>query len=244
MNLVIDIGNSLTKLACYSEDQLVDSIRTSSLHSADSVLFLNRYPFQAVILSSVAGRPEEDFMPAGRKEIPIIHLNHLTPMPITLRYESRETLGYDRIAAAAGAWAIHPDQPVMVIDMGTAVTIDVLEAGGIFAGGNISPGMHLRYRALSEFTAALPYEKQTYPFSHTGTDTRSAIVAGVQLGIVYELNGYMQSFLNSNRKGRVMLTGGDAPFFLPLLSHGAVLVPNLVSDGLNTILNYNLQQVS
>ncbi len=77
-------------------------------------------------------------------------------MPLTISYATPETLGHDRIAAAAGARKLLPGSPLLIMDLGTAITIDFVTANGEYRGGNISPGLLTRFKSLHDHTARLP----------------------------------------------------------------------------------------
>ena len=101
-------------------------------------------------------------------ETEVTYLNHLTPIPIRNLYSTPETLGTDRLASVTGAFyeamKHNNDEPtdVLVIDMGTAITYDIIDAAGNYLGGNISPGVAMRLKALHHFTEKLPLVE----FSH------------------------------------------------------------------------------
>lgn len=152
----------------------------------------------------------------------------------------RSTLGGDRIAAAAGAWAAHAGEWLLVVDSGTAVTCDVVTPDGHFMGGNIAPGLKLSLDALHDHTALLPeVEVPTVTDSEfVGHDTVSAMIKGVVFGVV----GAIESM--SRRLGkdtRVIVTGGNSSLLMPLLDCRAEHHPNLVLDGLNRILLKNIE---
>jgi type III pantothenate kinase len=137
---------------------------------------------------------------------------------------------------------MYPGKNVLVIDMGTAITFDLITRESGYLGGNISPGMNTRLRALHAFTSKLPLvENEDIP-SGLGRDTRSAILAGVQVGIVHEINGYTEYFNHHYPDLMIILTGGDADFFVNKLKKPIFAVPNLVLQGLNYILEYNAQK--
>jgi len=178
-----------------------------------------------------------------RNNVPfLIDLSHTTPLPFKNLYHNPEWLGKDRIAAAAGAYAAYPDTHVLIIDMGTAITLDILTSKGEYIGGNISPGLMMRFRALHAFTSHLPMLEKDEFSADPGTDTRSAIVSGVQKGILYEIKGYIEHFSLLYPDLKAILTGGDADFFADKLKKPIFVVPNLVLSGLNFILDYNAQQ--
>ncbi len=239
MNLVVDIGNTSTKIAWFDRGEMMDCSRFTSgepLRTDD--LHPDRQPERAII-SSV--RPEIRVLPDEyeRKLKRLVYLDHMTPIPVDIRYKSPETLGHDRIAACAGAFCLFPRQDVLIIDMGTTITVDFLNAAGEYLGGNISPGVQTRFRSLHEFTAKLPLLDKDAGFPQFGTDTRSAITAGVQQGIVHELNGYMDDYSTAYPGCKFILTGGDADFFVPKLKRAIFAFPELMMTGLNFILEFN-----
>jgi type III pantothenate kinase len=128
----------------------------------------------------------------------------------------------------------------MIADMGTAITIDFVSADGKFKGGNISPGMQMRFRALHEFTARLPLVEADPSFPEFGYDTRTALIAGVQQGIIYEINSYIDEFSRAYPACEFILTGGDSAFFVSKLKRSIFAIPELVLKGLNYILEYNI----
>ncbi|MDE6811332.1 MAG: type III pantothenate kinase [Muribaculaceae bacterium] len=163
-----------------------------------------------------------------------------TPLPITMRYTTPRTLGLDRKAAACGGVALRGGESLLIIDAGTALTIDRINENGEFMGGNISPGLMMRFRALHDFTAALPMiTEPARDFSPTGTDTRTAIIAGAEGGWLDEVRTAIYRGVNTGVK-RVLVCGGDAELLKYLLEKeptGVVIehFPHLVAVGLRMI---------
>jgi type III pantothenate kinase len=129
---------------------------------------------------------------------------------------------------------------VLVVDAGTAITYDVINDRGQYFGGNISPGIHMRYKALHEFTRKLPLIDMIGDYPQLGRNTRDAIISGVLQGIICEVEGTIDNFSKNFPELRVVITGGDAGFFDKKLKKTIFVVPNLVLLGLNSILQYNL----
>jgi type III pantothenate kinase len=171
----------------------------------------------------------------------LVELTADTPLPFHNRYATPATLGKDRLAGIAGAYARFPAQNCLVIDAGTCITYDVLTAAGDFIGGNISPGIGLRFRALPVFTAGLPLVQPGEMSGTLGNSTESAIRNGVQLGALLEVEGVIARMRGEWDKLNVLLTGGDADFFAKNLKTLIFANPDLVLEGLNKILNYNVQ---
>jgi len=167
-----------------------------------------------------------------------IELQSNTPLPIENCYDSKETLGKDRIAAVVGAFDIDPNTNVLVIDAGTAITYDIITAEGKYLGGNISPGLEMRYKALSQFTGKLPKVEKAEFNKLYGKTTEQAIRAGVQNGFVYEVDSTINSFKEFYNNLKVIITGGDAEFFDKKLKNSFFVHFNLTSIGLNRILQH------
>jgi len=168
-----------------------------------------------------------------------IELDHQTKLPIENLYETPETLGKDRIAAAVGANELFPDQNLLVIDAGTAITYDLVSEKKQFIGGNISPGMEMRFKALNHFTGKLPLINYSNDFHLFGTNTTDAIRAGVQNGILYEIEQTIEVFSRNYQNLQVVLTGGDSIFLAKRLDDSIFVHLNLTLIGLNRILEYN-----
>ena len=169
----------------------------------------------------------------------LVPLTPSVPVPITNSYASPQTLGMDRLAAAVGAWSMQPGHDLLVIDAGTAITYDFVSAEGVYRGGNIAPGIGLRFRALHEHTGALPLVDANGDVSLFGVDTDTAIRSGVLKGVRYEINGYIEELKSLYPSLLVFLTGGDAEFFDIKAKSSTFAVPDLVLRGLARITECN-----
>jgi len=179
----------------------------------------------------------------GRLEnagVPVLRLTPDTPVPVGVEYGSRATLGADRLAAAVG---VAGDTPVLVVDAGTAVTIDLV-AGNTFLGGNISPGLRLRFRSLNAFTSRLPLVGPEGELPEFGSDTVTAIRSGVMRGLAGELVAAYMTAQSRFGNIKMVLTGGDAAILQPMLAERGIDVesdPEAVGRGLVRIFNYNIE---
>lgn len=237
-NLVIDQGNSAAKVALFEGERLIEHWRVEKLLPADLEKIASSYSIDAAIYCSVATRGEEIIVSLRSFVQRVYEMTSLLPLPIKICYATPTTLGRDRIAAVAGAYAAHPGCDVLVVDAGTAVTYDRLTADGEFAGGNIAPGLWVRAKSLHDMTQRLPMVdvEHNMPASLWGNDTENAIISGVVYGIVGE-TGFYRSRMPDG--ALVMLTGGDAPHLASLMDFKVEVDPDLVSKGLNSILLYN-----
>ena len=239
MNLLIDIGNTRIKFAIAS-DQIVETGFLPEFSEIEiDKLIRQKGGFNSCIVSAVRDLDQCMINNIKTRFSNFLILDENTMIPVKNNYQSKSSLGKDRLAAIVGAHNIFNKSHVLVIDFGTAVTFDLLEGENGYMGGTISPGLSTRFRALNEFTGKLPLfdKKETDLF--IGTDTESAIITGVQNGMIFETQGYI-SYLEKKYPGlKVILTGGDADFFAKYLKSTIFAEPNLVFIGLNTILQYN-----
>lgn len=242
MNLVIDIGNSRMKLALFNERDLMFNVPLDDLEPKHIQVLMDEHPeLKNVIVSAVRDYPAElrDFLQNSFEHF--IELDSQTPVPIINKYETPETLGKDRLAAAVGASELFPGENILVIDAGTAITYEIVTANNEYLGGNISPGLNTRFKALNHFTGKLPVVTPADNFQTIGTNTESAIRAGVQLGLLFEVQSYIEYFNTIYQKLKIIITGGDAKFFDKKLKNSIFVHFNLTLIGLNRILEYNVK---
>ena len=244
-NLTIDNGNTSVKVAYFIGTRLVATNRFVRHDSRLLERFISSYkPDSAIVCSTASSAASEriEQLAAQRCRRAIL-LNHETPMPITLGYLTPHTLGRDRIATAVGAWTTARSQgggDVLVIDAGTAITFDLVEAGGCFVGGNIAPGLRLRFKALHEHTGRLPLVEPDGDTPLVGYDTETAIRSGVLLGLAGEVKQYIAELRRTHPHLTVFLTGGDSALLQPLLADERIIhTEHLAAEGLNRILLYN-----
>jgi len=238
MNLIVDIGNTSTKLAVYKRQKKLSLSRINELSYEELEKELTGYKIKKAIVSSVKKLPPfiSDLFFSN---IPFVHvLSHKSRLPFKIEYETPETLGPDRIAAVAGAFNLFPGAEILVIDAGTAITFEFLSAN-IYKGGNISPGLTMRFKALNKFTGRLPLVSPYEGYTSPGRNTNDAIMAGVIEGVTYEINEYIRTFENKHTDFKIILTGGDSEFLKNKIDYHITYMPDIVIDGLNYILEYN-----
>lgn len=240
MNLVLDFGNTKIKAAVFSDDNEVQEIFTWEEYKEELVDEIkSKYQIDSLLLCSVVEVPEkvQEHLKSGLSYY--INLSTLTKLPIKNKYATPNTLGLDRIAAAVGANMLCPNTPLLVIDMGTAITYDFVNSSNEFEGGNIAPGVNMRLKAMNSFTNKLPLLEAREEERLLGNDTSSAMMAGVLRGIEFEIEGYISEIKKKNPNLSVFLTGGDVFFFEKTVKSSIFVVSNLLLMGLNEILRYN-----
>lgn len=243
MNLCIDIGNTRIKVAVFdSEGSLVKIFIREEFTSGKLDKILKKYNIENVIVSSVKKKQGKYKRMLGSKVKTFIELSHETAVPIKNHYQTPETLGKDRLAGVIGAHCLFQANDILVVDAGTCITYDIIDASGNYYGGSILPGIDMRFKAMHSFTSRLPEVHRDLLETHIGDTTITSMQTGVQLGVVYELKGFISKYRETYPDLRVLVTGGDASFFESQMENQIFAVPDLVLIGLNKILNYNVQQ--
>lgn len=240
MNLIIDIGNTFIKMSVFGMEEVKTETIAGELHPSDIGKFLKEFAgVESVIVSAVRNYSNDLREYFKRNFRFFLELNDKTPLPVKNNYKTKETLGNDRIAAVVGANYLYPGKNVLVVDAGTAITYDFIDENGEYAGGNISPGIEMRFKALNRFTGRLPLVRKKNLDKLVGQTTEEAILAGVMQGVVFEVEGTIRAFKEIYKNLIVIITGGDAIFFDNKLKNYFFVHFNLIAIGLNRILEYN-----
>lgn len=239
VNLIIDIGNTVAKLVAFDGDEPIEEIRTANDTLEALPDFARRHHFEHGIVATV-----RDITPQAEAQLqalpcPMLRFDSSTPVPCINRYHTPQTLGADRLAAVIGAATLKPGKDLLIIDAGTCITYEIMDAQGNYWGGNIAPGMHMRLRALHEFTARLPLVSAHGEVPGMGYDTETAIRSGVLRGMKYEIEGYIRSMRKKYPHLLVFLTGGDEINFDTAIKSIIYADKYIVPRGLNRILAYN-----
>jgi type III pantothenate kinase len=244
MNLVLDLGNSYGKIAVCDHNKVVEVATYDKITSREISYFHIRYSaIKGAIISSVVNYSREIIDYLNNLYQNCIELDHSTPIPLENKYDTPDTLGYDRIAAAVGAYTICPGKDVLVIDAGTAITYDIVTSRGEFLGGNISQGVDIRFKSLNRYTTRLPHLERPQELPPlVGSSTREAIQSGIINGLLFEMDGFIGAIRELYPKLQVVLTGGDAKYFVGKLKSSIFVDPNLNLIGLNRILEHNAER--
>lgn len=242
MNITIDIGNTRTKIGVFKGSNLVKKIVINGFDAAKIFEVATNHNGRNIIFSSVATVIDEKKLTKFRNQFSmVVQLSADTPLPILNHYDTPATLGKDRLAAVVGAYALYKNQACLVIDAGTCITYDILTPNGEFLGGNISPGIELRLRAMHHFTKRLPLPATRSVKSDWGKSTNEALINGAILGAIHEMEGFIERAKGDYGSINTILTGGDANIFGKKLKNKIFADSNLVLIGLNKILNYNVE---
>lgn len=233
--LTIDQGNSASKVAVWDGDNMIAADTFRPLTARVVAQLCDRYPIDAAIFCSVADSAvvAEALRDVG---ISLTEMTVAMRLPLAVDYATPSTLGVDRLAAAVGAWSMWPGHDILVADIGTAATYDVVDRRGHYIGGNIAPGVGMRLKALNAFTARLPLIATSGETPMWGNSTETAMRSGAVNGVVAEIEYYRRRL---GHDAKVVVTGGWGAEAAARLGFDVVYDKMLVNRGLNCILRYN-----
>ena len=240
MNVIIDAGNTAVKLAVFDKGKMIFHQNAEVQHVARQVKEIcDYYPkITHGIISSVGNLDHK--VPAVLAVFCEVHeLSSASKTPFKNSYATPYTLGVDRMALATSAFYHSPKQNILVIDAGTCVTYDMVNDYGEYLGGGISPGLHMRYKALHEQTSKLPLLRPEELLDFIGNSTETSIHSGVVNGICQEIDGVIDQYKSRFADLTVILTGGDALFLSKRLKNTIFADSKFLLVGLNYLLEYN-----
>lgn len=247
-NLVIDIGNTNTKLAIFNQRNLIHYQQVEELDNGSLANLIETYQIENATVSSVNKEIKElgDFL---KQTVNYIPFTTAITGEIKNHYGTLATLGLDRWAKVIAAHGLFPGKNCLMIDAGTCITYDMLTANSEYFGGSISLGIKMRFEALHHFTGRLPLvswnrEEVQIP---DGTDTSNAIKNGVLQGAINEIEGFISAANKKNKDLMVVLAGGDADFLNKQLKNSIfatqiIYEPHLVLKGLNEVITLSYVQ--
>ena len=236
MQLVIDVGNTRVKAAVFKKtvlEQLV--VIDKDKFSSQIGDFVENFSVKKAIISSV-GRLTEAQRRSVQLRFPTTLLSHTTPVPFKNLYATPSTLGVDRIGLMAAFAKAYTNKSGLVIDAGSCITYDFINARGEYIGGAISPGIRLRYEAMHNYTAKLPLLKITDVYSLIGESTETAMHSGVINGTIQEIEGVIEQYKKEHNIDVIVITGGDGEFLSKRLKNSIFAHSNFLLEGLNYIL--------
>lgn len=233
MNLAVDFGNTRIKAGLFNGPELQER----ALFDNEGTLrdFLDTRSFDHAIVSSVSVDAHTALSwidSHGEKLV----LSASMRLPVKVAYHTPATLGVDRIAAVCGAQAMFPGSDCLVIDAGTCITYEFLTSAGVYEGGAISPGVRMRFEAMSHFTARLPLVQPSRQVPLTGKTTEQSMQSGVMNGLTEEIKGIINRYQTDYPRLQVIMCGGDAGLFENTGKPSIFVAPDLVLTGLNAIL--------
>lgn len=243
MNLVIDIGNTLVKMAVFQSDVLIKKKTSLKQNFFKNLEELDQnYPnIEDVLVSSVSKTPSK-WLQKLQEDYKTHILDQDLPQVFLNSYATPKTLGNDRIALVSAACKSYPTQNVLVIDAGTCITFDFKNSENRYLGGAISPGLQMRYQAMHTFTENLPLLEPEEEVELIGNTTVRSMQSGVVTGIIAEIEGVISKYNTEFEGLKIILTGGDSQFLCKRLKNSIFANSNFLLEGLNYILEFNKSQ--
>jgi len=240
MNLIIDVGNTLLKLAVFDKNGVVSKISCRTSDFDDTLTRVSSdYPHISNCIVSTVGIFSKKQLEALQEKYEVIELTHKSKVPFDNAYATPATLGVDRIALISAAAMQYPGKDVLVIDTGSCVTYDFLTDENIYLGGAIALGLVMRYSAVNSFTASLPLLDPEAPEYFIGNTTEQSLHSGIFQGMIFEIEGFIEAYQEKYPDLTVILTGGDAQLLQKNLKKGIFANSNFLLEGLHYILELN-----
>ena len=240
MLLVIDVGNTRIKAAVFEQYTLLERVSFSNETLANNIdLILKKHQKISSLVVSSVGNFEKEVFSKINSNIKTYFITKDIRFPFNNLYKTPDSLGIDRMVLAAGAVLQFPNQNRLVIDAGTCVTYDFIDAENNYLGGAISPGIRLRYESLNNYTAKLPLLTKSIPQNFIGNSTQNSIHSGIINGLTNEIDGFIEDYQEHYANIIIILTGGDSEFLANRLKNTIFANSNFLLESLNQTFQYN-----
>ena len=236
--LCFDFGNTRKKVAVFKESEIQETIILKDDEAVAIAELLVKYKPEHTILSSVIiHNPIIETLLAEKSRFH--KLSAATKINFTTPVGKPETIGADRLALIAAAVHFYPEKNNLIIGLGSCITYNFVNQYHQFLGGGISPGMDMRFKAMHDFTALLPLEKETWNYPLIGYDTRTNLQSGVLHGMAAEIDGITEKYGLKYSKFNVVLTGGNSSYFAGQLKTRIFADHNFLFKGLYALSQLN-----
>lgn len=238
ITICFDFGNTRLKAAIFNEHNLVETTYLNDDSAPTIETVLNKYKPEHTILSSVIKHnPSIEALLAASSTFH--KLSSLTKLNFTTPVGKPETIGADRLALIAAAVHFYPQKNNLVIGLGSCITYNFVNQAHQFLGGSISPGMHMRFKAMHDYTALLPLEAETWNFPLIGYDTKTNLQSGVINGMATEIEGIIEKYEEKFNNFNVVLTGGNSSYFAGQFKSRIFADSNFLFKGLYALSQIN-----
>jgi type III pantothenate kinase len=228
----IDIGNSFIKIAQFADGEWQILLRARHDQIDDVMALLgplveNEHPIMGCSVVKHLGEKLETRFGKAVKFVTVDDFHNKR-----IDYDTPETLGTDRFLACLGAHGLSGYHPVVVIDAGTATTIDFMDSKGVFKGGVIAPGLSIFEQGLHQHAPALPKVKRNVPPDYPPKSTEDALRWGIVGSYLSMIRSHIDRFREVDPDSQVWITGGDAEVLSQMRDIRMQYHPNLVFEGL------------
>ena len=238
MNLILDVGNSLLKIALFEKSELIQKFKFSENYKRNIENIISKNNVTHSIISNV-GRIDDSIINILKESTNLLLVSNQLKIPFKNLYKSKNTLGQDRLALVSAAAFNFPNENVLIVDVGSCITYDFKNNNNEYLGGGISPGISMRFKSLNTFTSNLPLIDFDSIYQLIGNNTKNSITSGVVNGTISEINGIIQQYREEFKNIRIILTGGDSNFLLKRIKNTIFADRNFLLIGLNKLLEDN-----
>ena len=236
--LCFDFGNTRLKVAVFKDNEMQEAIVLKDDYETTIMELLAKHKPEYSILSSVIKHnPVIETILASQSTFH--KLSAATKINFTTPVGKPETIGADRLALVAAAVHFYPKKNNLIIGLGSCITYNFVNQYHQFLGGGISPGMDMRFKAMHDFTALLPLEKETWNIPLIGYDTRTNLQSGVLNGMAAEIEGIIHKYQAKYSNFNVVLTGGNSSYFAGQLKTRIFADHNFLFKGLYALSQLN-----
>jgi type III pantothenate kinase len=236
--LCLDFGNTRKKAAVFYNDVFVEEILLENDENITIEKLLATHKPQFSIMSSVIQHNSAiETILAAHTSFHKIGVE--TKCNFTTPVGTPSSIGADRLALCAAAAHFYPNKNNLVIGLGTCVTYNFINQKQQFLGGAISPGLHMRFKAMHEHTALLPLQQPSFNFPLIGYNTNTNLQSGVLFGLMHEIEGFIRQYEAKFANFNVVLTGGDAIYFAKQLKYKIFADPNFLFKGMYALSQLN-----
>lgn len=239
-SLVIDIGNTRMKTGVFFENTLLQQDEILREQEDKIIDIITEFGISKIMVSNVSSHTS-NVLNQIKNEVPVLFLDKETRLPFINNYKSKDTLGSDRKALLAGAMCFFEAANCLIIDAGTCVTYDILTEKREYPGGNITPGLQMRLKAMNHFTGKLPLPAWQVPAELMGSDTEQCLLRGSYFGLLGEIQYFIDYYEKEFKPLKVLLTGGDASLLAKRIKNSIFVHEHLLLYGLNKILIENVK---
>jgi type III pantothenate kinase len=238
VNLILDVGNSLLKIALFKKSELIQKFKFSENYKRNIENIISKNNVTHSIISNV-GRIDDSIINILKESTNLLLVSNQLKVPFKNLYKSKNTLGQDRLALVSAAAFNFPNENVLIVDVGSCITYDFKNNNNEYLGGGISPGISMRFKSLNTFTSNLPLIDFDNIHKLIGNNTKNSINSGVINGTISEINGIIQQYCEEFKNIRIILTGGDSNFLLKRIKNSIFADQNFLLVGLNKLLEDN-----
>ena len=236
--LCFDFGNTRLKVAVFKDNEMQETIVLKDNYETTIMELLAKHKPELSILSSVIKHnPVIETILASQSTFH--KLSAATKINFTTPVGKPETIGADRLALVAAAVHFYPKKNNLIIGLGSCITYNFVNQYHQFLGGGISPGMDMRFKAMHDYTALLPLEKETWNIPLIGYDTRTNLQSGVLNGMAAEIEGIIHKYQAKYSNFNVVLTGGNSSYFAGQLKTRIFADHNFLFKGLYALSQLN-----